>query len=129
MELAADAGSRAQFEQYKQQMMHQALPVRLRVEFELHVGRGYQMFGDFDAARPWLEQALRGAEAHSLNVLVFQIEAALDDNEHCRCVLARTRPCAVPSVRDRKHRRWTQDDARAFRFMRRMTSGTAASCT
>jgi tetratricopeptide (TPR) repeat protein len=80
MELAAEDGVGLQFERYKQQLANAGLPPALRAQFELHVGRGYQQFGDFNAARTWLERAQQTASAHSLNHLVFAAEDALDNN-------------------------------------------------
>jgi tetratricopeptide (TPR) repeat protein len=80
MELAAEDGIELQFGRYRQQLAGAALPPMLRAQFELHVGRGYQQFGDFGTARVWLERALDTAAAHSLNHLVFAVEAALDSN-------------------------------------------------
>ncbi len=93
MVLAADAGSRPQFERYLRQMDPVPLSARLRVELELHAGRGYQQLGDFDAAGEWLRRALDSAEAHSLNALVFDAESSLRDN-----ALRRLRPGAAVEV-------------------------------
>ena len=81
MELSAEDGVEVQFERYRQQLASADLPPILRTQFELHVGRGYQLFGHFGEAEHWLEQALGNATKHSLNQLMFAAEAALDQNE------------------------------------------------
>ncbi|MEO8562218.1 MAG: hypothetical protein ABI601_09100 [bacterium] len=77
MELAAEEGVSIQFERYRQQLTSETLPPMLQAQFELHVGRGYQTFGEYDAARSWLERAVRTASTHSLNQLAFQAEESL----------------------------------------------------
>ena len=80
MELAAEEGVSLQFERYRQQLATAKLPPLLRTQFELHVGRGYQTFGEFAAARTWLERAIRSASAHSFNQFLFEAESALTNN-------------------------------------------------
>jgi tetratricopeptide (TPR) repeat protein len=77
MELAAEEGVSIQFERYRQQLAGESLPPMLQAQFELHVGRGYQSFGEYDTARPWLERAVRTASAHSFNQLAFAAEESL----------------------------------------------------
>jgi len=77
MELAAEEGVSIQFERYRQQLSGETLPPMLQAQFELHVGRGYQAFGEYDTARPWLERAARTASAHSYNQLAFAAEESL----------------------------------------------------
>jgi hypothetical protein len=77
MELSAEEGVSLQFERYRQQLASAKLPPLLQTQFELHVGRGYQTLGEFGAARPWLERAIRSASDHSYNQLLFQAESAL----------------------------------------------------
>jgi tetratricopeptide (TPR) repeat protein len=81
MELAAEARVSIQFERYRQQLASAKLPPLLQTQFELHVGRGYQTFGDHAAARTWLQRAVRTASEHSLNQLLFEAEAALAKKE------------------------------------------------
>jgi tetratricopeptide (TPR) repeat protein len=81
MELAAEEGVSLQFERYRQQLASAKLPPLLQTQFELHVGRGYQTFGEYSAARTWLERAVRSASAHSLNQFLFEAESALASNE------------------------------------------------
>jgi len=81
MELAAEEGVSLQFERYRQQLVSAKLPPLLQTQFELHVGRGYQTFGEYSAARTWLERAVRSASAHSLNQFLFEAESALASNE------------------------------------------------
>ena len=80
MELAGDAGVRLQFERYRQQLASAELPPLLRVQFELHVGRGYQTLGELELAQSWLERAAGTAASHSFNKLVFEAEEALAKN-------------------------------------------------
>ena len=80
MELSAEDGAGLQFERYRHQLVDAKLPPILRTQFELHVGRGYQLFGDTLAAKQWLERALATASAHSFNHLVFAAESALQGN-------------------------------------------------
>lgn len=77
MEFAAEEGDRPQFDVYRDRLEGAALPPRLRVEFELHVGRGYQLLGEPDAGREWLERALGRATSYSFNALVFKVEGLL----------------------------------------------------
>lgn len=77
MEFASEEGDRPQFDVYREQLDGAALPPRLRVEYELHVGRGYRTFGEPDAARKWLERALISATSYSFNALVFKVERLL----------------------------------------------------
>jgi tetratricopeptide (TPR) repeat protein len=77
MELAADEGVSIQFERYRQQLSAESLPPMLQAQFELHVGRGYQSFGEYDTARSWLERAARTATSHSYNQLAFAAEESL----------------------------------------------------
>ncbi len=77
MELAAEDGVELQFSRYRQQLSALPLPPLLRAQFELHVGRGLQRFGDLSTAANWLHRAHGTAVAHSLNQLVFDIEQAL----------------------------------------------------
>ena len=81
MELAAEEGVSLQFERHRHQLASAKLPPLLRTQFELHVGRGYQTFGEYSAARTWLERAARSAAAHSLNQFLFEAESALANNE------------------------------------------------
>lgn len=81
MELAAEEGVSLQFERFRQQLASAKLPPLLRTQFELHVGRGYQTFGEYSAAQTWLERAARSASAHSLNQFLFEAETALANNE------------------------------------------------
>ena len=80
MELAAEDGMSLQFERYRQQLSGAPLPPMLQVQFELHAGRGYQTFGEYDQAETWLVRAGRSATAHSFNQLVFAAETALANN-------------------------------------------------
>lgn len=81
MELAAEERVSIQFERYRQQLASAKLPPLLQTQFELHVGRGYQLFGDHAAARTWLQRAVHTASAHSLNQLLFEAESALERKE------------------------------------------------
>jgi tetratricopeptide (TPR) repeat protein len=81
MELSAEAGVRLDFERHRQQLANVTLPPLLQAQFELHVGRGYQTFGEFPAARTWLERAIGTAAEHSFNQLLFEAESALATKE------------------------------------------------
>ncbi|MDB4890223.1 MAG: hypothetical protein JWL61_2078 [Gemmatimonadetes bacterium] len=80
MELAAEDAVEVQFERYRQQLAGAELPPILRTQFELHVGRGYQLFGRFTDAKVWLERAIGTATKHAFNQLVFAGEKALGEN-------------------------------------------------
>ena len=80
MELAADEGMRLQFERHHRQLAGAVLPPLLQVQFELHVGRGYQSLGEWKLAQPWLERAAGTATSHSFNKLLFEAEDALAKN-------------------------------------------------
>jgi tetratricopeptide (TPR) repeat protein len=80
MELSAEDGYSLQFERYRQQLGNAGLPPILRTQYELHVGRGYQLFGNQEAAQTWLERALATATAHSFNRFIFAAEAALENH-------------------------------------------------
>lgn len=78
MELSAEDAVEVQFERYRLQLAAANLPPILRTQFELHAGRGYQLFGRYSEAKAWFERALSSASLHSLHQLVFAAEAALD---------------------------------------------------
>ena len=77
MELSAEDAVEIQFERYRQELAAAQLPPILRTQFELHAGRGYQLFGHTGAAKEWLERALQSATLHSFNQLIFSAESAL----------------------------------------------------
>jgi tetratricopeptide (TPR) repeat protein len=97
MELAAEDAVEVQFERYRQQLARANLSPILRTQFELHVGRGYQLFGRFDEAKSWLERALDSASTHSFNQLVFAAEAALESNSTARPAVPVPPPFDIPS--------------------------------
>lgn len=74
MQMAAEDESREHFELYMKQLAGAALPPRLQAEFELHVGRGYNLLGEGMLAREWFYRALTTASAYSLNQLVFIVD-------------------------------------------------------
>ena len=80
MELSAEDGMELQFERYRQQLGSAELPPILLTQYELHVGTGYQMLGDNDAARSWFERALETASQHSFNQFVFAAEVAIRES-------------------------------------------------
>lgn len=96
MELAAEEGVSLQFERYRQQLASAKLPPLLRTQFELHVGRGYQTFGEFATARTWLERAVRSASEHSFNQFLFEAESALANNQPKAAPRPRTITYDVP---------------------------------
>ena len=96
MELSAEDAVEVQFERYRQQLAAADLPPILRTQFELHVGRGYQLFGHFGEAKVWLERALGSATLHSFNHLFFAAEAALEHNEGPRQTTTLTTAFDIP---------------------------------
>lgn len=100
MELSAEDAVEVQFERYRQQLADADLPPLLRTQFELHVGRGYQLFGRFGEAREWLERALGRASTHSFNQLIFAVEAALQQNDEAPKQRERTLTTAFDIPRD-----------------------------
>jgi tetratricopeptide (TPR) repeat protein len=80
MELSAEDGMEIQFERYRQQLSGVELPPMLLTQFELHVGKGYQLLGDTDTAQTWLQRAMDTASLHSFNRFVFAAEEALSQN-------------------------------------------------
>ncbi len=80
MELSAEDGMEIQFERYRQQLASANLPPILLTQFELHVGTGYRMLGDTDAAMVWLERAQETAARYSFNRFVFAAEQAMSAN-------------------------------------------------
>ena len=90
MQLSAEDGVELQFERYRQQLDCAALPPVLRTQFELHAGKGYQIFGAPHTAKKWLERALESATAYSYNEYVFAAEAALES-------ISTTRPQRTPA--------------------------------
>ena len=96
MELSAEDAVEVQFERYRQQLASADLPPILRTQFELHVGRGYQLFGHFGEAKAWLDRALDTASTHSFNQLVFAAEAALENNSAPRAALPERTPFDIP---------------------------------
>jgi tetratricopeptide (TPR) repeat protein len=94
MELSAEDGAELQFERYRQQINAVDLPPILTTQFELQVGKSYQVLGYQEAAGLWLERALETASLHSFNRFVFAAEAALADNKAVR----RNTPTYTPVV-------------------------------
>ncbi len=113
MELSAEDGAEIQFERYRQQLSNASLPPILRTQFALHAGRGYQLFGNVDAARGWLEQAHETASKHAFNQLIFEAEAALSNNVPARADRPPTRPFDIP--------RDVENIARDLKEMRQLT--------
>jgi tetratricopeptide (TPR) repeat protein len=96
MELSAEDGVEIQFERYRQQLTSANLPPILRTQFELHAGRGYQLFGQFGEAKVWLERALHTASEHSFNQLVFAAEEALESKSTARPAVPSTTAFDIP---------------------------------
>jgi hypothetical protein len=92
MEIAAEDGSMPHFQMYKAQITDVSLPARVRAEFELHVGRGYQTLSEPVLAREWLERALTTATSHSLNHLVFKVEELLAAPSQARSAVTHVVP-------------------------------------
>ena len=100
MALAADDGSRLHFEEFRTQLAGTPLPPQLLAEFEVHVGRGYKLFGEPALAREWLDRALVTAVTHSLNQLVFQIEEAMGDTANVQGTrtMGVSTPASIPEA-------------------------------
>jgi tetratricopeptide (TPR) repeat protein len=117
MELSAEDSVEVQFERYRQQLASANLPPILRTQFELHTGRGYQLFGHFTEARTWLERAHATASTHSFNHLVFAAETALEKNS-----AAQTRRQATTTAFDIP--RDVKEIAAELKEMRRLAKAT-----
>ena len=113
MELSAEDGVELQFERYRQHLVSADLPPILLTQFELHVGRGYQMLGDTNTAKDWLERALATASKHNFNRFVFAAEQALLSTSASR--RARVQAPAIDIPRD------VERIAVAISEMRRLT--------
>lgn len=77
MELAAEDGEQILFESYRRSLDATGLPPRLRVQFWMTSGVGYEQFGRSDLAETMLERALAVAEENDLNQLAFEVEQAM----------------------------------------------------
>ena len=81
LEIAAKQREEPAFEMYRRELADADLPASLEANYHLYVGRGYQLFGQIDAARHALEKALTVASNHRFNQLVFEAERSLRDLE------------------------------------------------
>ncbi len=79
MDLAFRSGDELQFHHYRRALESAPLPVSRRVAYLKDAGVGQTRFGEYDAARLVLQEALRLAELHHLNQRLFQIEQAIQD--------------------------------------------------
>lgn len=77
LEIAYRTGIETHFESYRRQLTGQKLPPLMATAFELNIGSGYRVFGDFDKARHHLQRALAMATAHGFNQYLFEAEEAL----------------------------------------------------
>jgi tetratricopeptide (TPR) repeat protein len=77
MEIAGRSGAETQFEQYRRELVGQALPPLLHTGMELSLGLGYRQFGQPAKARVHLERAVAMAGEHGLNQFLFEAEEAL----------------------------------------------------
>jgi tetratricopeptide (TPR) repeat protein len=101
LEIAALDETEPVFEQYRRELADADLPPTLRVEYHLHVGRGFRIFGKVDAARAELTKVLQLAEQHRLNDYVFTAErelSELDRGERLRGPAAAAAPAGVQDV-------------------------------
>lgn len=77
IDIAAQTGAETLFELYRRQLLTQSLPPALETPYLLTVGVGYQRFGNFPAARTYLQKAMAKAGEHGLNKELFEAEEAL----------------------------------------------------
>src|SRR5206468_2069883 len=77
LDIASLTGSETMFEDYRRELSTAELPPRLAAAFELNVGEAYQRFGNSDRALTHLKLALKLAEEHSLNQILFLAEEAI----------------------------------------------------
>jgi len=77
MEIAATDGSAPLFERYRKSLADAFLPPTLEAEFHLHLGTGYELLGEPEAARASLEHARVLAENFGFHQIVFRSEEVL----------------------------------------------------
>lgn len=77
LEDAVAEGRETVFESYRSALESEALPVPLAATYHLCTGQGYVRFGRSSAARESFTQAIRIAEAASLNQIIMLADAAL----------------------------------------------------
>ena len=77
MDIAALDHCEPAFEQYRRELEAAALPPQLQAEFQLKVGQSYDIFGDAEAARRSVEQAIEIANRQQFHQLAFKAEECL----------------------------------------------------
>jgi tetratricopeptide (TPR) repeat protein len=100
MELGARQGSEPLFEQYRRALENDRLPARLEVNYLRDRGRGYAMFGRFDAARESLTAAAERASTLGMHQVAFESEKLLTDLPALQRQYERARPPAVDAPAD-----------------------------
>jgi tetratricopeptide (TPR) repeat protein len=75
LDLAAQDGELAVFEQYRRDLSAQAMPARLTTHFHLLVGEGYRRFGRLQQAASAYQRAIRLGSRSQANDLVQRAEA------------------------------------------------------
>jgi tetratricopeptide (TPR) repeat protein len=77
LEISALTGAEILFEQHRQHLIGKNLPPYFATAFQLHLGRGYQLFGNEERARTHLKRAVAMAGEHGINQFLFDAEEAL----------------------------------------------------
>lgn len=77
MEIAALDRCEPAFEQYRRELEAAALPPQLEAEYHMKAGKGYDIFGQSDAARMFVERAIEVASAHQLHQIAFKAAECL----------------------------------------------------
>lgn len=112
MELAALDGQQTVFEEHRRQLASAPLPAGLSAYYFFYVAQGCRMFDRERAAEVALTRAVEIAAANSLNQILIQAEAALDELRAGQAPESPARP-ATPS-------RDAQSVADAIREMREL---------
>jgi tetratricopeptide (TPR) repeat protein len=71
------AGNRITFNQLRTELNYGGMSGRLRAHYWLFVGQGQRRFGDLEAARSAIEEAIRLAEEYSVRTLLTEAKAVL----------------------------------------------------
>jgi tetratricopeptide (TPR) repeat protein len=102
MEIAATDGSAPLFERYRKSLADAHMPPTLQAEYQLHVGTGYELLGESDAARAALERARTLAENFGFHQIVFKSEEALsrvaDTSQHLSAPAESSAPAHLNDV-------------------------------
>jgi hypothetical protein len=79
MEIAALDQCEPAFEQYRRELEDAELPPRLEALFQLQAGKGYDIFGNADAARELVERAIETASQNQFHQIAFQAAECLKE--------------------------------------------------